>query len=510
MTTPQKLDIQGAHDEDSIAELLRLLLSEKEADFREAERHPAASRLASIFTSPHVSVPVLNLAAVLPDLETRKRRGLHVARYEAEHADDTWYLRRLDTFFASGVRGSLLALKRYTEFIGRCCVYFHEMHTAPSSSVPRPCIVTKAMSFSPTPRTIDGDVERRFTEYAQPLLDEVAGPAGVLWICLGSRDEGSLQWGGSLFVVVQSSTPEALRSPVLTAAIEKAYGLLNGAFHRTIVDSGHREEAAYRLEQTYFAFGHELKNRLDTSGMKELRNSVRDEAPHLLREADDCFERFKSLSGLCGVFTAVAKAERGELPAEWIGSVDGPGSVSYHPTEQDRVLLSAALKRAVAAFIYVEDPGDRLTVRCISSNTVEDVCRPSSSYSAMLPPFSEKTEEPHLCFLSGLSELCRNAARAALATDLAPSHVDFSVDVASNLVASVTLYNPVQGRKLVVSKSIRLLNELFRRFDNAVELLPAERIEGYPNSFFGADGYVHSRFIYSPMKLRFESVRRIL
>ena len=78
----------------------------------------------------------------------------------------------------------------------------------------------------------------------------------------------------------------------------------------------------------------------------------------------------------------------------------------------------------------------------------------------------------------------------------------FSVDVSNALVATVTLYNPVSGNNLGPSKSIDLLGELFMRFNKVVEFFPAERIEMYPHQR-GSSDYMRSRFVYSPMKLKF-------
>ena len=138
------------------------------------------------------------------------------------------------------------------------------------------------MAFSPQPKSIDYPVEDRFAEFATPLLGQFDSHAAVIWISFGpATDDTSLQWGGSVWAVLQSSSPEDLRSPMLNSAIEKLYAIFNAAFHRTIVDSGHREEASRRLELTYFAFGHDLKNRLGSLGLVELRNRLRDSAPNL-------------------------------------------------------------------------------------------------------------------------------------------------------------------------------------------------------------------------------------
>jgi hypothetical protein len=122
-----------------------------------------------------------------------------------------------------------------------------------------------------------------------------------------------------------------------------------------------------------------------------------------------------------------------------------------------------------------------------------------------LPQFRANSDA-HLCFLSGLAELCRNATRAALDADPARPHIDFAVDVSASLVATVTIFNPVTGNDLGQSKSVELLSELFGHFNKVVELFPAERIGTYAYGR-GSCSYASSRFVYSPMKLRFATVR---
>ena len=62
--------------------------------------------------------------------------------------------------------------------------------------------------------------------------------------------------------------------------------------------------------------------------------------------------RVEVLSGLCGVFKAVAACEKGVLPASWIALKKGPGSPNYKPTRADCATLRAALMHAVA-YVYL-------------------------------------------------------------------------------------------------------------------------------------------------------------
>ena len=169
-------------------------------------------------------------------------------------------------------------------------------------------------------------------------------------------------------------------------------------------------------------------------------------------------------------------------------------------------------------FVYVEDSADpakqRLVLRRVHQGKVEQVKRPGVFRSIELPPFNPENAEPHLCFLAGLAELCRNAARFVLDTPpiaMKTPHVDFSVKVTDAIVATVTLHNPVVGEEFKHSKSIPLLAELFRDFDRdsgkvkAIEISPAEPVTTYLHGLKGCR-YVQSRFVYSPMNLRFEEM----
>ena len=150
-----------------------------------------------------------------------------------------------------------------------------------------------------------------------------------------------------------------------------------------------------------------------------------------------------------------------------------------------------------------------MLLRRVSGSSVKKVERPKVFGAMALPPFELENTEPSLCFLSGLAELCRNAARYVLDTPgMKNPHVDFSVEVSGDLVATVVLYNPFVGEEVKHSQSIRLLAELFNTFGNVVgkvvEIFPAKkRTEPYAK---GLDGYryAESRFVYAPENLRFE------
>ena len=480
-----------------MAELLRLLLR---GEFQVAEAHPAIPLLRDALSRGGFEIPVLDIAAVLPVVGSREMNGLHIASYQGCRQGDDWYPKLLEKFFSADPGGSLLALENYRQYVGSCRVRYGG-GTPNGGATSGGVTIPKASHFSPKPRSIKYSVEERFAEYAEPLLKQIPGPAAVVWLCFGPSDENALEWGGSVFLTIRPTSSET-KFTLPSDALDKVYSILSAALHRTIVDSGYREETAHRLEQTYFAFGHDLKNRLDTIGMKEFRESVRNSAPQLLREANECYERFEVLSGLCGVFRAAAKLENGVLPGAWIGSANGPGSTGYKPNKRDFSELNASLKNAVAVFIKIEDPNDELIVRHVNGSSVRKIARPDS-YHVMLPQFSAKTTDPHLCFLSGLAELCRNAARAALAADGDLRHVDFTLEITEGFVATVTLYNPLVGTNSGASKSIELLAQLFRRFNSAVEFVQAELIETYEHRR-NAGRYVRSRFIYFPMRLQFE------
>lgn len=501
-STDGPLSIEGADNEESVTALLHLLL---EDEYERADSHPAVLRLRSILSSSgQFSVPVLDLAAVLPDVETRELRGLHIACYEKREADPEWYLALLEKFFTTGGRGSLLALTHFNQWVGQYAIQYSSSATCPAAKT-MPDYAVKSMRFSPAPKSVKYPVRKRFGEYADRLLASVGGAAAVVWICFGPREDASLQWGGSVFAILQPNAGSDLHSPVLNAAIGQVYAVLSAAFHRTIVDSIQAKQAEHHLQLTYFTFGHDLKNRLDRAGIKELRDKIRDANPVLLPDVDECYERLQVLAGICGVFSAVAKSKKGRLPAEWIASIDGPGAPTYVPSADDGRALIETLADAVATFVYVEDPGHRLTLRCVQGEVATPIGRPTFYQAIQLPQFSRDTAEPHLCFLSGLAELCRNAARAVLDADLTDPHIDFSVDVSKDFVATVTIYNPVSGNDdLWHSNSIALLAELFEHFNEVVKLHPAHLVEY--DLGLASDRYVQSQFVYSPLKLRFEEV----
>ena len=514
---------QAEHD-NALTALLHHLLTTPPAGTISSSP-PAVDLLRSLLSCDgRFGIPVLDLVAVLPDAEFRDLTGLHIASYYGHDSHDLWYIKLLEDFFSSG-RGSLLALDDFNQLVGQCHLFLKpdKSSGSPASQPARTHPVTHRMSFSPQQQEHKATMKERFSEYATPLLSQFEGPATLAWICFGPRENGSLQqggeerpshaeelkWGGSLFAVILSDNAADFHSPALNSAIENVYGILNASFYRTIVDRSRQQEAAHRLKLTYFAFGHDLKNRIERieeSSLVALRKKIRQNIPALLPDVDQCHALLQVLAGMCGVFSAVAKAKDGLLPNAWANYAEG----EYTPTKAHREALSKALVAAVAAFVYVEDSVDpseqRLVLRRVHNGAVEQVKRPGVFHGIELPPFNPDNAEPHLCFLSGLAELCRNAARFVLDTQkiaMKTPHVDFSVKVTNKLVATVLLHNPVVGEEFKHSKSIPLLVEVFRDFRKVVEIGPAEPVKTYA---YGLNGcrYVQSRFVYHPMNLRFE------
>ena len=95
--------IEGARHEECVTDLLRQLLR---GNYEAAEKHAAVPFVRSVLAcGGRFTVPVLNLAAVLPNVESRKLIGLHIASYDGSRKDDDWYLKLLDQFFSAGVGG---------------------------------------------------------------------------------------------------------------------------------------------------------------------------------------------------------------------------------------------------------------------------------------------------------------------------------------------------------------------------------------------------------------------
>jgi len=517
--------LQRAEEENSLTALLHLLLDTPETI---KTTHPGVDLLRSILScNNRLKIPVMDLAAVLPDADFRKLMGLHIASYYGQDAQDRWYLDRLTEFFASG-RGSLLALKEFNQWVGHCR-FFELPAGAPRRVHPaREYLLTEGNPFTPLQQEQESaikpfapshagqnvTVDDRLAEYAVPVLTEFEGPATLAWISFGPglNEKDSLTWGGSLFAVVLGESAADLYSDELKGAIESVYAILNASFYRTIVDRSRQEEAAHRLKLTYFAFGHDLKNRIErieNFSVIPLRKKIRQSAPALQPEIDQCHELLQVVAGMCGVFSAVAKAKGGRLPSSWIGPDDG----HYAPTKAHRNTLTRALVAAIATFSYVEDSVDpaeqRLMLRHVQGGSVRRVKRPNMFRAIELPPFNPAVAEPHLCFLSGLAELCRNAARYVLDTRpksaMATPHVDFSITVTESLVATVVLHNPVVGEGFKHSQSIRLLAELFEDLGKVVKIVPAAEGNPYAHAIKGYR-YVESSFVYCPRNLRFEGI----
>ena len=493
--------IESAEHEADVTDLLDCLM---EKDYEAAKRHKGMGTIRKLLEADgELEAPVIDLAAVLPDLGAHQLRGVHIGSYYALD-DKNWYPNLLDNFFSKGVGGSLLALQGFRTCVGQ---YRIRRSTRKARGARQPMNtepVPIGDEFQPTPEKVDYDIDDRFDDYAGLLFEHFDELAVVVWICFGPRLHALVDWGGSLFLVVRPVNGAECQVEKLNHAIDKVYGVLNASFHRAIVNTGYKQQAKHQLELTYFAFGHELKNRIDALRTGELRNKIRAAARDLLPDIDRCREQLRTLRGMAGVFSIVAKTQDGKLPSTWITPVDIPAP-SHVPTEAECAALRSSLLEAATHYAYLEDSGGSLTVRKIENGGATAVKRPSiAGWNELLPPFSVASQEPHLCFLAGLAELCRNAARVVLSAspkhDFA--HIDVMVEVArdESFVATVTIFNPVVGNQNEPSQSVGILSDLFKRLNNIIELHQARDVEHYEHAV-SDNSYVMSRFQYFPKRI---------
>ena len=107
--------IESAKREASVTGLLDCLI---EKDYKAADAHGGMRTIRCLLEdSNELSVPVVDLAAVLPDLKSNMQSGLHIASYYALD-DKAWYPRLLVKFFSMGVGGSLMALEEFGHVLG--------------------------------------------------------------------------------------------------------------------------------------------------------------------------------------------------------------------------------------------------------------------------------------------------------------------------------------------------------------------------------------------------------
>src|ERR1035438_10217099 len=117
----QSEQITLALHEDKLTALLHdLLTTSPPADGVLGESPAGVDLLRSLLScGGRLRIPVLDLVAVLPNADFRDLEGLHIASYYGCDADDRWYWRVLEDFFATG-KGSLLALERVKDYTGKC------------------------------------------------------------------------------------------------------------------------------------------------------------------------------------------------------------------------------------------------------------------------------------------------------------------------------------------------------------------------------------------------------
>jgi len=495
------LPIESAKREAAVTGLLDCLIAK---NYEAANTHGGMETIRGLLEdSKELSVPVVDLAAVLPDLKSHKRSGLHIASYY-ELDDPNWYPELLEEFFSAGVGGSLMALKEFADCVGK-----YRVQRAPKkrgeARPPKTNLVPISDFFEPATTMIEFGVSERFKHYYDLLFKHFDDKAAVVWVCFGPRPGTPVKWEGSLFLVVRPLDGKEWQDETISRAVESVYSVLDASFHRAIVNSAYKKEAQHQLELTYFAFGHELKNRIDALRMGDLSNKIHKSAPKLIPDVDRCRDRLRTLRGMAGVFSIVAKSQDGVLPPTWVSASKIPGAPDV-PTEKQCEELKAALVNAVTAFWYLEDAEERLALRQINGGRATEVKRPTAFQSTPLPPFTAANQEPHLCFLSGLAELCRNAAKVVLTASPKHDrpHIDFEVKVPRDVafVATVTIINPIVGDQHEPSQSVGILAALFERLNGIVELEQAKVLpESYPHAL-SDDAYVSSLFLFYPKRIR--------
>ena len=491
--------IESAEREAAVTGLLDCLL---ERDYAAADKHEGMRVIRKLLEgSKELSVPVVDLAAVLPDLKSHTRSGLHIASYYALD-DREWYPELLNQFFAKGAGGSLMALKGFAGCVGK-----YRIQRAPRKRGGGRPMNTKLVPisdfFPPASSMMDSDVGERFRDYYDLLFEHFDDKAAVVWVCFGPRAGKSVDWAGSLFLVVRPAEGKAWRDEAVSRAVESVYSVLDASFHRAIVNSAFRQEAVHQLELTYFAFGHELKNRIDGLRIGDLSNKIHALAPKLIPDIDRCRERVYMLQGMAGVFSIAAKAQDGILPRTWVSasSILSPADV---PTKAQCAEMKAALINAVKAYWHLEDVKGVLALRHVTDEGVTELKRPTSFQDVRLPPFNPRNPEPHLCFLSGLAEICRNAAKAVsgAAAQYDHPHIDFSVYVKcdASFEATVEIINPIVTDKVTPSKSVDILADLFGRLNKIVVLEQPAVKPAYAHAL-SADTYVRSSYTFFPKRI---------
>ena len=194
-----QLPIESANREASVTGLLDCLLDK---NYTAANEHGGMRTIRSLLEdSKELAVPVVDLVAILPDLKSQARRGLHIASYYALD-DKNWYPELLTTFFTRGVGGSLLALRQFAKCIGE---YRVQRATKPRGKAKplKADLVSMSAFFPPHPKILDYSVNDRFNEYSNLLFNHFDDHAAVVWVCFGPRGENSIQWAGSLFLLVR-------------------------------------------------------------------------------------------------------------------------------------------------------------------------------------------------------------------------------------------------------------------------------------------------------------------
>jgi hypothetical protein len=397
----------------------------------------------------------------------------------------------------------------------------------------------------------------------QPAADTSA--TVIVWVYVGPTARPSEQvprnrtsWGTSLFAVIKpvsfdkTSPSHWLHDPRLRSgllkAVDKLYLFAATDAYKTLEYRRLMDRAFEILKSAGFVFGHDLKNRLEELKYEEARYNLRGLKQDLrdllnrveglegqgppysvesddLREslknislapldlADNCLGKLAAFSATPELFRVMAKFVSGELPHEWGQKelVDGWPN-NFRPAAHLAKAAEACdtiVRQVVAPYVH----GLEFELRRIDGEkvTVVPVIDNVGQLRIELPPLSNSPSiAPPYAILAGLTELVRNAVKAATAQSkrgdiksrYGKLHLDYSItldEVREQI--SVSIWNPFGGKESPVSETIGYMVKMYEQL-RAVEITPVRTGNSHP--LMPDLKYGQSDFIFRPNKVRFE------
>jgi 2-polyprenyl-3-methyl-5-hydroxy-6-metoxy-1,4-benzoquinol methylase len=277
-----------------------------------------------------------------------------------------------------------------------------------------------------------------------------------------------------------------------------------------------RAKSYEALQNAGFVFGHDLKNRLEELGYREVLQSLRANKPGSLEMAKACLEKLVIFSAIPELFRVMGKFVSGELPRVWAKQElieNWPNNFDAEHLTKAAIACETIIRQVVAPYVKeLTVDGEKIDfeLRRIEDQAFIKMDPLDEVVEIDLPPVCNRPSiAPPFAILAGLAEIVRNAIKSVtdeasiddIQEEYGKLHLDYEVHVEADLEqVRVTIWNPFCGQDPPVSETINRLVPMYKQL-RAVEIRPVNTESPHP--IIREQSYGRSEFIFRPKQLRF-------